>query len=134
MKNLISMTDFVLEQLEINQSTSEFKEVVVKYTNFLKQPLELWMFVPCDEDGNILEKPREFKNKFSTFEKYQQAKEKCLFERFTNSDEKENSFVFTVNDVGGYWIPKNDTIEGLMLNFIPDFIELTKTAIKQITL
>lgn len=31
MKKLISMTDYVLD-----------------YANFLKQPLELYMFVPCD--------------------------------------------------------------------------------------
>lgn len=30
---------------------------IERYAKFLKQPIELWMFVPCDEDGNVLEEP-----------------------------------------------------------------------------
>ena len=29
------------------------------YSKFLSQPLELWMFVPCNEDGNVLEEPKD---------------------------------------------------------------------------
>jgi len=50
MENLISMTDFVLSK----KYTATGHE---NYANFLKQPLELWMFIPCDEDGNVLEEP-----------------------------------------------------------------------------
>ena len=32
-------------------------QVSINYANFLKQLLKLEMFVPCDEDGNVLEKP-----------------------------------------------------------------------------
>ena len=28
-----------------------------EYAKFLRQLLELWMFVPCDKDGNVLEEP-----------------------------------------------------------------------------
>lgn len=87
---LLSMTDFVLEQLQIKQSTSEFKEAVAKYVNFLKQPLELWMFVPCDEKGNVLERPECSLGKecySPPCVKYQQAKERCLF--FSQHGENE---------------------------------------------
>ena len=64
---LISMTDFVLEiQSEIG--TADYQVVawqtkihgydrILKYAHFLKQPLTLGMFVPCDVEGNVLEEP-----------------------------------------------------------------------------
>ena len=98
MKNLISMTDFVLSQSEgstidleqldwMNQEIYKLDRIR-NYANFLKQPLELWMFIPCDEDGNVL-KEDLFKNNpnlssLKSYERiqYQQAKERCLFEGF----------------------------------------------------
>ena len=44
------MTDFVCE------NTYKW-ELILNYAKFLKQPLELGMFVPWDEDGNVLEIP-----------------------------------------------------------------------------
>lgn len=82
MERLISMRDFVLEQNNYRQQ--RFSQIV-DYAMFLKQPLELWMFVPCDEDGNVLENKfypssMSFSNDANIYrEKYQQAKERCLF-------------------------------------------------------
>lgn len=65
------MTDFVLEQRmtseEISKSSfydiqthiCKFYDKVFAYANFLKQPLMPGMFVPCDLEGDILEKPSE---------------------------------------------------------------------------
>jgi len=112
---LISMTDFVLEQ-EINTpkavnfasftTIADYNKLaydrIISYANFLKQPLELWMFVPCDEDGNVLEEPKpenyfpidKAGDKFTEEDKkgldayyspmmeFEQAKERCLFEGF----------------------------------------------------
>lgn len=91
MKNLIKMTDFVLEQgTEIN--TGEMFYIrTYNYAKFLKQPLELGMFVPCDEDSSVVE---YIKNPYEIFcdkenvcrviskeeIKYQKAKERVLFE------------------------------------------------------
>ena len=54
---LIPMTDFVLEQLnEQNSRTKPMREVfnsLEKYAKFLKQPLKLEMFVPLDDKGRI---------------------------------------------------------------------------------
>ena len=54
---LVPMTDFVLEQLnEQNSRTKPMREVfnsLEKYAKFLKQPLKLEMFVPLDDKGRI---------------------------------------------------------------------------------
>ena len=55
---LISMTDYVLLQHAESSNQNEFEDKCFKYATFLKQPLKLEMFVPCDEDGNVLEKPK----------------------------------------------------------------------------
>ena len=83
---LIRMTDFVLN-LD-NEDLNEQKiQSIFDYANFLKQPLKLEMFVPCDDDGNVLEYPdsigvgNDFYYK-RAFDQYEQAKEKVLFEGF----------------------------------------------------
>jgi hypothetical protein len=86
MENLISMTDFVLE-VEKNSYTKTEKyniiewqtkcdsfDKIINYAKFLKQPLELWMFVPCDSEDNVLEEPISHQ-----LETYEKAKERCLF-------------------------------------------------------
>ena len=141
---LIPMTDFVLEQLnEQNSRTKPMREVfnsLEKYAKFLKQPLKLEMFVPCDEDGNVLEEPKieeEYVDEHTTqiFAQYQydldKAKEKVLFEGFEITDETE----FLISKYGF----------SLYFNQIEDFniehlltwsneIQLTENAIKQIGL
>jgi hypothetical protein len=62
-KILIPMTDYVLEKANdpmIIASDVQHQIVVeyyslVDYASFLKQPLKLEMFIPCDDDGNVLE-------------------------------------------------------------------------------
>jgi len=61
---LVSMTDFVLELCEdtggsYGWAISQSWEITVNYAKFLKQPLELWMFVPCGEDGEELKYCKE---------------------------------------------------------------------------
>lgn len=99
---LINMTDFVLQESkggqQVNSITSQLYHDlrrIKKYANFLKQPLKLEMFVPVDEDGNVLEEKfvENYQTDFglySDFEKYNKeyykAKEKVLFLRFDGSD------------------------------------------------
>ena len=104
---LIPMTDFVLEQLnEQNSRTKPMREVfnsLEKYAKFLKQPLKLEMFVPCDDEGIVLEEPKieeEDVDEHTTqiFAQYQydldKAKEKVLFEGFKIYDYKLNVFFY----------------------------------------
>lgn len=118
------MTDFVL-----NQDITDIKQrdSIVKCANFLKQPLKLEMFFPCDEDGNILNNPfasdkdagseKEFKQI-----QYNNSKEKVLFENIPIAQAK--------------WLVNTfSTIESLsdIINTITP-IYLTESAIKQIGL
>jgi hypothetical protein len=81
---LISMTAFVLKKGEVLKYKNDI-ESVRNYANFLKQPLKLEMFVPCDEDGNAfndfqLEILNSDDGVTELRKAYQQAKEKVLFE------------------------------------------------------
>lgn len=129
------MTDFVLEQRENhNGDFEDYADLICRYAKFLKKPLELWMFVPCDEEGNVLEKP-EFKDTlnsdahFLATEKYQQAKERRLFEGFFNVSEKKEYWAFTFGKIS-IQILKTNTIESL-IDLKP---QLTQTAIEKIGL
>ena len=95
---LIKMTDFVLEQQDWlkNQDdgfeTGDFFDRVTTYAKFLSQPLELGMFVPCDEDGNVLTDPCK-RNRYcadmcqgSCQTEYNEAKERVLFEGMNQED------------------------------------------------
>lgn len=133
---LISMVDFVLEQAKIHKGSrkglEDYSMTVIQYAKFLKQPLELWMFVPCDDLGNVIKEPKPFDcHSLVEFQKrrnqYQKAKERCLF---------ESSFIDYADGVvwdreGGLGIPLEEmNVESLVsLN-----INLTPTAIKQLGL
>lgn len=125
---LISMTDFVSNYTETGCLLKEINKIR-NYASFLKQPLKLEMFVPCDEDGNVLEEPKHIsETEFKMFEegglykaysenlsKYEQAKEKVLFEGFKD--------IVAID----YHISRNRTIE-----YLSKFstIDLTQNAIK----
>ena len=109
---LIPLTDFVLQidellPCDLGQDFSSWnlsKLITIEnYAKFLKQPLKLEMFVPCDEDGNLWEYPltkeewewaqkdsadaeQSFKQKEYYYEK---AKEKILFEGFEPYEDYE---------------------------------------------
>ena len=85
---LISMTDFVLNSYEHFKSPTLFEETVFKYATFLKQPLKLGMFIPCDENENVLNETewKNFTGKMEDFHsvaiKYDKAKKEVLFKKF----------------------------------------------------
>lgn len=55
---LTSMTDFVLDQKKVFYSRNTDKlEILENYAEFLKKPLKLSMFVPCDEKEFYLKEP-----------------------------------------------------------------------------
>ena len=86
------------------------------YSKFLKQPLELWMFVPCDEDGNVIpELYNDEQHVIIQHLEYQEAKERCLFDDY--SLEYSESLV-------EYWKKIEDLVQYNL--------RLTPTALKQI--
>ena len=102
---LIPMTDFVnnVGNMENYPSHEKALSWIYNYATFLKQPLKLEMFVPCDDEGDILEEPKieeEYVDEHTTqiFAQYQydldKAKEKVLFEGFKIYDYKLNVFFY----------------------------------------
>lgn len=138
---LKSMTDFVLNQKQsesfnektfINEALISL-EKIRNYANFLKRPLKLEMFVPCDEYGNVLKEPKRWEDylqypdsfdgnkEWYELYDYQQAKEKVLF-------------VFKPHfDIS---VIKHHILQGMNIEYLANFgeLELTENAIKQIGL
>jgi len=154
---LISMTDFFLSQESKWKKETEglyptlrkYKDVVLiayNYANFLKEPLELWMFVPCDFNGNFLisigDKEQYLRdcydggwwNQFVDYKvKYQEAKDRILFEGF--------EFTVTLGDRFSKWKISNGNITfyeaGLKLSNVESMIQkveiiLTKNCVKKL--
>ena len=98
---LKSMTDFVLENSkEPYVEGTKYKDIV-SYAHFLKKPLKLGYFIPCDKNDVPLEEPKElnFKNDDDLEDycfKYSIAKQRVLFEyqwefKSWDSSDMENS-------------------------------------------
>lgn len=165
-QKLISMVDFVLEHFKENFTETgkghwepiKMVNVVMSYANFLKQPLTLGMFIPCDEEGKpfseweideelcetiLLKRERVFaKDLIDLAEQYQKAKERVLFKGY-NVESK------TIKDVTYYNITykgsdtyyshnsypdNNPSFNGrkTIQDLIKDDVDLTQTAQTQI--
>lgn len=156
------MTDFVLNQKQsesfnektfINEALISL-ENIRNYAKFLKQPLKLEMFFPCDNDDEIL-KPQyiagkeEIYNEFvheasmDKVKEYNDAKEKVLFEGFyikRGSSNTDNMTTYLMHNYFGEiafkkdWKDEWEFIEDLesLSNF--GELELTESAVKQIGL
>jgi len=141
------MTDFVLELGKKTRETGLINLQVCfikteNYANFLKQPLELWMFVTCDESKNVIDETVHYetwlklhKSEGSTIGfdehlKYQKAKERCLFEGW-NLIAKTDITICIENELKHrLFLPNCMTIE----NIVYTNSQLTKTAEKLIGL
>lgn len=151
---LISNTNFGQTLSKYNDS--DYRRIRDSFDNFLKQPLELWMFVPCELVDDVwvpLEEPNhldykyekykgelhfksEFhKNKYSDkYYQYQQAKERVLFDglEVVHIDKHritiECDFLQLDYSFVKCGFEKQDSIEDLTM-FNPT---LTQTAINQI--
>ena len=137
---LISCTEFVLGQEKKGlQNTDRHLrfERIIKYAKFLKQPLTLSMFIVCDDEGNVLEEPEfhEPNNESEIGEydeliyKYQQAKERVVFEGYTVLQEKDYYIVVDSHGIKK-WLSwnKSKTIESL-INEITE-VTITPNAVK----
>ena len=91
-ETLPMLSEFVitLEHNEISHFEDDY-EHITKYANFITQPLTKGMFIPCDEEGEVLSEPEHFewwvnlqqmKTPDIECSQYQQAKERVLFADF----------------------------------------------------
>ena len=155
---LQSMTDFVLDQYELDKGSATFEKDCYNYANFLKQPLEFWMFVPCkliDGVWTILEKPLNYnkwlRKELNTpydldlikYEQYKQAKERVLFDGFHLLGIEDNIIEIELKNadlwitfIGKKVVVTNQFSQQYSIYNIEDLIQedltLTETAIKQI--
>ncbi len=99
-RTMKGMMEYVLmmSQLTVEGSVNVdwFYGYVSGYTNFQNEPLALWMFIPCGEDGKPLVKPNVKMYDFSMDEEklykddcieYQTALARCYFEGFKYNEE-----------------------------------------------
>lgn len=135
---LVSMTDFVLEQkitntLDTSQIDWYDKEIsklekIRSYAKFLKTPLNLGMFVPCDSDGNVLEEPKRINYSYNPIinqihdekvSNYQKAKERVLFK---NVSIKEHGRVVVLDSRGREITIANTKIGVMPMMIIEDLV------------
>ena len=155
---LIPMTDFVLS-LGNQRASSKVENIVpdllkindyiFNYAKLLKKPLKLEMFVPCDEDGDILDEPEDYELRLTNMMteyndevyRHKQAKEKVLFEGFelVRFIEKENPCYVVSNGenevtfhIGLYNFSKGVRFANTIEDLIHIQPILTESAIKQI--
>lgn len=143
MAKLISMVDFLPKH---------------PYSKFLKQQLEIWMFIPCklvDGVWVVMEEPNEDNSKYWNVgldgefnhnqfiderEEYQEAKDRVLFEGFEYNkhtcqikDKDDLYFFFSERYCELYFEGSANYIEYIE-EIVKYNLELTKTAKKQIEL
>ena len=126
-----------------NVSDSEYRRLRDNYDDFLEQPLKLEMFVPCDEDGNVLEEPKieeEYVDEHTTqiFAQYQydldKAKEKVLFEGIEFRKNGGVNFLTIKEDTFAFF-DFNVKFKNLTIEYLIQYdLQLTENAVKQIGL
>ncbi|WP_395765199.1 hypothetical protein [Elizabethkingia anophelis] len=139
------MTDFVLNSAKDQKHRRDKYDDIYSYADFLKQPLALWMVVPCDENNVPLEfieyeawtgSDEEY-NKHT--HKYFEAKERVLFEGFEieMSKNRVDIYLSNYNHISYSRIQNNFSSPSKLLTTIEDLVmysglTLTETAIKSI--
>lgn len=131
------MTDFVLQEEKKGlQNTDRHLrfEKILKYAKFLKQPLTLEMFVPCDEMTEVMNY-EEIKQSViegtDSWDAYEKAKEKVLFEGF---EVKGNYIMYYDFMYIMKYELENKNIESIIEEIPNNNLTLTENALKQIGL
>ena len=140
-----------------------FERVRTNFDKFLKQPLNIGMFAPCNHDGNVLKEPKKtdyqvdvntkcsgWKYLYDSndkligyyddrkwkedFVKYKQSKEKVLFEGIEFRKNAGVNFL-TINEDTFAFHDFNIKFKDITVEFSVQYnLELTESAIKQIGL
>lgn len=144
MMTLMTTTDFVLTKNEFDLFKYNADQCRA-YAAFLKTPLELWMFVPCDEYGKVLPEPtHEFlqtspyagsKGWVVVKREYEKAKNRVLFK----GDWSYSDILSTVKCYKPVWyewdVRHKKTIESIAIEKMGLYSEnlyLTSSALKLI--
>lgn len=134
---LISMVDYVLGQIEWQKENNKVEkdkpftrhvalERNENYAKFLSMPLTLGMFVPTDEDGNVLEEPEKIFGLHWKNEDYNKAVENVVFKGFTNKNIRDYIVISYGNRI--VWISWNKEKKVQDLLYLKN-LTLTQSAI-----
>jgi len=142
---LISMTDFVFLMRE-NKEKDNIRRfwACETYAKFLKQPLTIGQFVPCDLEGNVLEEP-PFLNSDNDIQNdcqlWEEAQSRVLFEGFECVEMFKRDKVITFQGIINifYWkyeFQNWQLSKGIFTieDFVKYNLQLTQTAINQLKL
>ena len=125
-----------LEYLEWYEKTRN------NFDEFLEQPLKLERFIPCDDEGDILEEPTNYEmrllNMMTEYNDevytYYQAKAKVLFEGIEFRTNGGVNFLTIKEDTFAFH-DFNIKFKNLTVEFLVQYnLQLTESAIKQIGL
>jgi hypothetical protein len=151
---LISATEYS-DYLQASTRFDSVKwELFRLFVKFLKQNLELWMFVPCklvEGVWVVLEEPKENDLSGSFFDmqtgfhyekEYQEAKNRCVFTGFEvtiyNVNENSTVDIIGINKLRLFWKDKKEWYKSALNSTIEDLVkynlELTPTAQQQLGL
>jgi hypothetical protein len=107
-------------------TTSDRLELILDFNTFWRTPLTLGMFLPCDKEGNLLEKPKRFDSQFDWNNfvkgdspqwykqnvKYQKALNKIIFTNYTYDELKDGLVLAQIatNTTIGEFVEQGNTL------------------------
>jgi hypothetical protein len=121
-------------------------ERICNYNDFISLVPKLYMFVACDEQNNLLEKPFEY-DKWKEYDEqgwellfdndaecliYKQAEDRILFKNYSFVNNKVLSFNRHGNEELVYNMLNYINLEEMFNNTYPEYMELTQTSLNQI--
>lgn len=104
-----------------------YYEIKARYEAFLNRDIKIGMFVPVDEKGNVLERPKTRKSYYE----FNKAKELVLFEGWTY-DFEEEYLVFKIGETAELFLYFDELKGFKLIDIVDEHFPLSRTALKQI--
>ena len=145
MKELISLSEYVLKRSTSEWSSKKRLSAIIGYAEFLNLPIKLGMFVPVHE-GFILSKPNYYESFLNNYyldkpglidyescHRYKKAEDNVLFKSFDVKEDSYWEFGISYKDFWTAFYAWDGKPIGYLLSMFDD-IELTESAIKKYNL
>lgn len=108
---------------------------VVGYANFLKQPLQLGFFIPCDKDGKPLSEPYLIEGNEQYYgaemDEYQQACDRVLFEGFEYKMYESGYFSIYSKRLGVIYTSRDNKFSYKTIDDLSGKVDLVKKVAEQ---
>lgn len=106
---------------------------------FLNTPLSLGQFVPCDDEGNVMDEPKEWIHEVGKnyghdeqMKRYQAAKDRVLFDGFEQVTKTQDGIIIISNDYVSIAFYPSGTIEAIGIAKAKTISDLCGYGINQI--